>query len=166
MRTRVLVAFASMLLAGHASAQQGTLPTQQFAPAPGGDNNYVSVQGTGTLQQWKPAVGLYINYANQPLVLTRESTGEEVYLIEHQLSLDLIAAIGFTDFLELGLAIPVTIYQAPGDPSGTLNPSQLSTLDSFVMGDIRLYPKWSILHDPEGFGLGLLAVVTLPRVSS
>jgi len=159
---RVLVALACLGLAAPAMAQQGSLPTQQFAPAPGGDNNYVTVQGSGVLPAWRPAVGLYLNYAHDPLLLRNTATDERVSLIEHQLQLDLIAAFGFLGFLELGIAVPITLFQQEGEGDGTLQPNAVG---SFVMGDIRLYPKWSILHDPEGAGLALLAVVTLPSGS-
>jgi len=160
---RALFAFALALLSSSAIAQTGgSLPTQQFAPAPGGDNNYVTVQGTAVLPAWKPSVGLFLNYANQPLVLRRLSNGEEVSLIEHQLQVDLIGAIGIADVIEVGIGIPLTIWQASGDPSATLPTPDVS---SVVMGDIRLYPKWSIVHDPEGFGIALLAVLTLPSGS-
>jgi len=150
------------LLASEARAQEGSLPVQQFAPAPGGDNNYVTTQGTGTLPGLTPSFGVYLNYAHDPLILRRLSNDEQVSLIEHHLQLDLIAALGLTDFLEIGLAIPMTLYQAAGDDGTTLRPNDV---DSFTTGDIRLYPKIAITHDPEGFGLAFLALVTLPTGS-
>ncbi|PIE65930.1 MAG: hypothetical protein CSA24_01435, partial [Deltaproteobacteria bacterium] len=156
------MALALTLVAGQALAQQASLPTQQFAPAPGGDNNYVTVQGSGVLPSLKPAVGLYLNYAHEPLLLRRTSTGEEIALLEHQLQLDLIAAVGLFDVVEIGLGIPLTLWQATGDASDSLDPNPVSSL---TMGDIRIYPKWAITHDPEGFGLALLAVLTIPSGS-
>jgi len=162
-KMRILTALmATTLVAGQAQAQEGSLPVQQFAPAPGGDSNYVSTQGTGTLPALTPAVGVYLNYAHDPLILRRLSNDEQVSLIEHHVQLDLIAALGLFDFLELGVAIPMTLYQAAGDESSTLRPNPV---DSFTTGDIRLYPKVSIVHDPEGFGLAFLALVTLPTGS-
>src|SRR5688572_12175281 len=94
-KMRILTALvAATLVAGQANAQEQTLPVQQFAPAPGGDNNYVTTQGTGTLPAFTPAIGLYLNYAHDPLILRRLSNGEQVSLIEHHVQLDLIAAMG------------------------------------------------------------------------
>ncbi|MBL8783521.1 MAG: OmpA family protein [Deltaproteobacteria bacterium] len=152
---------ATAIIGGPAFAQEG-LPVQQFAPAPGGDNNYVTVQGTGVLPDMMPAVGIYLNYAHNPLILRRIGNGEEISLIEHHLQLDLIAALGLFDILEVGISIPLTLYQKAGDPGTSLTPAPV---DSFTTGDIRLYPKVSILHDPEGFGLSFLALVTLPTGS-
>lgn len=154
-----VAALACSLAAPTAFAQSNSVPAQQFAPAPGGDNSYVTVQGTGILPNLVPSVGAYLNYAHDPLVLRRLSTNEEIKLLEHQLQLDIQAAIGLFDFLELGVSIPVTVWQASGDPSPTL--PQPNPVNSFTMGDIRLYPKVAF-HDPEGFGAAVIGVVTLP----
>ena len=161
MRTSFLTALALALMAGPAFAQE-SLPVQQFAPAPGGDNNYVTVQGTGVLPSMAPSVGLYLNYAHDPLIIRRTETDVQRSLIEHHLQLDLIAAFGLLDILEIGLAIPLTLYQAAGGSAGSLPERQI---EGFTTGDIRLYPKVSIVHDPEGFGLAFLALVTLPTGS-
>ncbi len=161
MKSRYLSAFASLLIGGQAFAQE-SLPVQQFAPAPGGDNNFVTVQGSGVLSHLEPAFGAYLNYANAPLVLRRLSNGEQVSLVEHHLQLDLIAALGIGDMFEIGLALPFTLYQAAGDPTETLRPD---ALEKFTTGDIKLYPKVSILHDEEGFGLAFLVPMTLPTGS-
>ena len=155
---------ATSTSSGTAHAQEGSLPVQQFAPAPGGDNNFVTVQGTGVLPSFMPAAGIYLNYAHNPLVLRRIQSGEEVSLVEHHLQLDLIAAMGILDIFEIGLSIPLTLYQTQGasDPAAGLQPAKL---DSFTTGDIRLYPKVSIIHDPDGFGLAFLALLTLPTGS-
>ncbi len=163
MKKRVLAALALVFCTQQALAQDGSLPAQQFAPAPGGDNNYVTVQGTGVLPGFMPAVGLYLNYAHDPLILRRVDTTEQISLIEHHLQLDLIAAIGLFDVLEFGLDLPLTVYQTSGPATDTLKPQ---AINAFTAGDLRLYvPKWSIYDDPEGFGAALLAVVTLPTGS-
>jgi outer membrane protein OmpA-like peptidoglycan-associated protein len=59
----------------------------------------------------------------------------------------------------------MTVYQAPGEVPTNAALPQPNNLESFTMGDIRLYPKWAITHDPDGFGLALLGVITLPTGS-
>ena len=76
----------------------------------------------------------------------------------------MVAAIGFFDLLELGLAMPVTLDQSSGKSTSSLNPPGL---DAVVAGDLRIYPKWRILdHEGDGAGLALLAVVTVPSGSA
>jgi len=151
---------------GQAYAQEGggSLPVQQFAPAPGGDNNFVTVQGAGVLPSFKPAAGLYLNYAHDPLVLRRIDSGEQVSLVEHHLQLDLIAALGILDVFEVGLSIPLTLYQTQGAFNEDVGVTPRD-LEAFTTGDIRLYPKFSIVSDPQGLGLALLALISLPTGS-
>src|SRR5690606_25648476 len=118
MKTTIAAALALSLGVGGATrAQDGSLPVQQFAPAPGGDNNFVTVQGSGLLAHLTPAAGIYLNYAHEPLILLRIGTDEVTQLVEHQLQVDLVAALGILDVLEVGLAIPLTIYQTQGASS-------------------------------------------------
>jgi len=151
-----------LVAGGYAQAQEGSLPVQQFAPAPGGDNNFVTVQGTAVLPAFKPSAGVYLNYAHDPLILRRIGRDEEISLVEHHLQMDLIAALGLFDLLEIGISVPLTLYQTEGDASDTLRPQKL---EAFTTGDIRLYPKLNILDDPEGLGLAFLALVSLPTGS-
>jgi len=170
-KTRITTALAIALMGsvvassgGQAYAQEGSLPVQQFAPAPGGDNNFVTVQGASVLPSFKPAAGIYLNYAHDPLVLRRIDSGEQVSLVEHHLQLNLIAALGILDVFEIGLSIPLTLYQTQGaeNPDVGVPPRDL---EAFTTGDIRLYPKLSILDDPQGFGLAFLALISLPTGS-
>ncbi len=162
MKTRVITALALCLVTAQASAQDGSVPVQQFAPAPGGDNNYVNVHGAGIMPHLKPSVGLYLNYAHDPLILRRVNTNEEVSLLQHHLQMDLVAALGVADFFEIGLAIPLTLYQSSGDSSDTLRPNQI---DAFTTGDIRVVPKFKLFGEDEGFGLAIAVPMTLPTGS-
>jgi len=154
---------ALCLLTAQASAQDGSVPVQQFAPAPGGDNNYVNVHGAGIMPHLKPSVGLYLNYAHDPLILRRVFTNEQVSLLQHHVQMDLMAALGVGDFFEIGLAIPLTVYQASGSNSDTL---RTKPVDSFTMGDIRLVPKFKLLGEDHGFGLAVAVPLTLPTGST
>ncbi len=159
----VALAFAQVGAANAQTTATGNVPVQQFAPAPGGDTNYVTVQGSSVLPHLMPSFGLYLNYAYEPLILTRLSTGEEVKLLEHQLQADLLAALGLFDFAELGVAMPLTLWQSAGDNGDTLG---VRDLDGFVAGDLRLYPKFRLIdNEGQGFGLAALALVTLPTGS-
>ena len=144
------------------SLAQESVPVQQFAPATGGDTNYLATHGTRILPNLKPSVGLFLNYAKDPLILRRVSNGEQVELLANQLQLDLVAALGFGDTFEIGLAIPVTLNQSAGDVGTTLTPRPL---DAFASGDLRLVPKLSLLGGEKGFGLAVLMPITLPTGS-
>jgi outer membrane protein OmpA-like peptidoglycan-associated protein len=157
-RATALSVASLVLLLGLAPPSRASLPAQIFQPTPGGSVNYVTVQGAGVLPHLRFSVGGFLDYAHKPLVLRRISTGEEVELIRHQLTLNVQGAIGFFDRLELGVAMPVTLFQAQGDTSATLTPTNLSAP---VFGDLKLYPKFRII-DGEHIGLAILVPVTLP----
>jgi outer membrane protein OmpA-like peptidoglycan-associated protein len=153
---------AALVAASSPTLAQESVPVQQFAPATGGDTNYLATHGSRILPHLKPSVGLFVNYAKDPLILRRVSNGEQVELLANQLQLDLVAALGLGDMFELGLAIPLTVYQSAGDVGDTLAPRPL---DVSSAGDLRLIPKLSLFGDPEGFGLALLMPITLPTGS-
>lgn len=148
-----------------AQSGQGHVPAQLFQIAPGGAINYLGTESIRPLGHIEPSFGLSFNYAYQPLVLTRQSNGEQVELLEHQLQADVTAAIGFFDVIELGLAMPVTLYQQPGNQGQTVSPASLS---STVVGDLFIGLK-AKLFGPKGqtgFGMGLLAGLTVPTGSA
>jgi outer membrane protein OmpA-like peptidoglycan-associated protein len=152
------LSFGAMAYATASPARAQGIPAQIFQPAPGGSANYVTVQGAGVLPHLRMSAGALFDYAFKPLVLRRVTTGEEIALIEHQLTLNVLGAVGFFDRLELGVALPVTLSQSQGDNTASLSAANLS---SPVLGDLRLYPKVRII-DGERFGLALVVPVTLP----
>ncbi|MFB6263063.1 MAG: hypothetical protein ABEL76_05480, partial [Bradymonadaceae bacterium] len=111
----------------------GSVPTQQFHPVPGGDNNFVSVSGTDVLGHLRFSAGGYLNYSYRPLVLDSVVGDRQVEIIEHQLQADLLGAIGLFDVLELGIRAPFTLYQQPGDSSGGLSAPELSALAALAI---------------------------------
>ncbi len=162
MRRVSLSTIAAAVASSAPALAQESVPVQQFAPATGGDTNYLATHGTRILPDLKPSVGLFLNYAKDPLILRRVSNGEQVELLENQLQLDLVAALGLGEFFEFGLAIPLTIYQSAGAVGDTLAPRPL---DVSASGDLRLVPKLSLLGGDQGFGLAVLMPITLPTGS-
>ncbi|MBA2665390.1 MAG: transporter [Bradymonadaceae bacterium] len=137
---------------------KGSVPGQQFEPLPGGDANFAAVGGTGVHDHLQISAGLYLGYAHRSLMLRSRYRNDRVELIRHHLSADLVAAIGLFDRFELGLAMPLTLYQEAG-ASSTLPTVRLM---SAAAGDLRLYPRVNLLSASEGVGLALLAITTLP----
>ncbi len=154
---------AALLACTPAARAEDSVPVQQFAPATGGATAFLVSHGASVLPHLKPSVGVFLNYAKDPLILRRVSNGEQVELLANQLQLDLIAAVGLGDLFEVGLVIPMTLAQSAGDVGSTLAPRPVS---SFASGDLRLVPKFSLLDGSEGgLGLALVVPVTLPTGS-
>ena len=152
------LALCSVVVApGQARAE--TIPVQNFAPTLG-DGNYISQQGTWVLEHFQPSFGLSLNYALEPLVITRSSNGEQVAIVEHMLAADLMVGVGLFDAIDVELAMPINLFQAAGSSGKTISVGRIS---AFTAGDLRLTPKWRILdHEGDGPGFALLANFTFP----
>ena len=149
--------------AGAASAAEGDLlpPVQQFTPAVGGPTNFINVDGASTVGNMNPAFELYLNYGFRPLVLSVEGNeAETIDLVRHQVQADILAAYGFGDRFQLGLALPVTLFQASGGTSDALGTA--AEISSTVLGDIRLIPKFNVLTNDSGLGVALALPIILP----
>jgi len=153
-----LLGIMLVLQSANVTAQEGgSLPVQQFVPIPGG-SNYITVAGSDGLDHTKQTAGLYLNYARHPLVLRTLNPDTNVALVSNHLQMDLLAAIGLWDRLELGLAVPVTLFQNAEE-------SEITTrnLSAVTAGDIKLFPKWSFIKPKSsGFGLAFMTTLTLP----
>lgn len=124
-------------------------------------NGILSVETSTTLPNLRWAVGAYFSYANDPLVVKVHN--ETVYrLVGHQLQMDLTAAVGIWWFFELGMHLPVALYQR-GSPPTEVIAGGVPALSASALGDLRIVPKvrfW--LNRKHGFGLALLGQLTVP----
>jgi outer membrane protein OmpA-like peptidoglycan-associated protein len=105
--------------------------------------------GRSTNLRWREwAAGAFVHYANSPLVLFegRLQVGE---VVRHRLTLDLIGAVGLTDWLEVQAALPIVVFQSGDDglPTGDLPVAGLK--------DLRLAAKVSLLDQAAGDPIGL-----------
>ena len=157
--TKILPAMMAGLCCALASAQTNSVPAQQFQPPPGGGDNYIQLMGHDVAGHLKPAFGLYFNYAYQPLAFTQRPSGKTINVIKDLVGMDAMAALGFFDVLELGVAMPVGLYQRSDAGPGTAFQGKLSAT---AVGDLRIVPKWRFYHDPDRGGLALAVVVTAP----
>jgi len=124
-------------------------------------NGILSLETSTTLPSLKWSVGAYVSYVNDPLVVKYQ--GDTVYrFVGHQLLMDLTAAMGIWHFFELGMHLPVALYQR-GSPPTALIGDGVSALRATALGDLRIVPKvrfW--LNRKQGFGLALITGLTLP----
>ena len=129
-------------LAGH-----GKLP-------PATTNYYITEEGT-TLPHLTPSAGLYLSYAHRPLQLYDKGTSDTFRdLVGWQLNMDLVAAIGLFDRLEIGLAFPLTLTQDSDDLA--IVGREAGTTAGTGIGDLRLIPKVRLFTaGPLSMGLAL-----------
>ena len=150
---------ALALTASPARAQ--SLDLQQFKPAPGA-GAVLDLHGARSLPNLQVQAGLSLTYANAPLVLRAPASGQGTAVVSNQATADVLAAIGFLDRFELGLALPVTVQGS--SPAPILGAAYDTGVAPAGLGDLRLVPKVTLL-DLSGFRVGLAATVTLPTGS-
>lgn len=154
-----LVAAFCLAPAAQAQSSERSLGTQLFDPAVGdGQDTYIQGGGAQVLDHMSTSFGLVLNYALNPLVLADLGAENYVGLVEHQLKADVQAALGLGDRMQLGLSMPVVLYQAEGEDD-VLPAREIKTT---VAGDLRLVPKVRLFGDREGAALALAGLVTLP----
>ncbi len=149
----------AMVVVAAGTARAGdTVNVQSFQPSPFMNDLYnVSLGDTEDLQlHWN--VGLYINYQHNPLVLRNADTGRIARsVVTHQVMGDFMAAISPFRIWDVGLAIPVLMFQ---DGEGLAGEGAPGTAG---MGDIRLYNKLRLFRTKsEVFALAAIPILTFP----
>lgn len=119
---------------------------------------YLTVHEAETLQQWRFNLGFYFDYARKPIQLRNVVTNQRFDIVRDVMNAHAVGAIGFTDWFQAGLAIPVTIYESFFDPNvqritGGAAPKQVRA----GLGDLRLESKFRLL-DIDRFKVGVVAV--------
>ena len=140
-------------------------PVVNFRPAasPGGYWVTEEAQLRGHLS---PSAQLLLGYASRPLQVVDADTDEvSADLIRSRVNLHVLAAIGFFDRLELGVALPATLSQS-GEDARLLDRPAGDAL-SGGLGDVRLIPKVRIASSEDEVTTFSLALpVTLPTCCS
>ncbi len=144
-----LLAAGIGLLAQPAAAQD----LQNFKPATG-TWNLLSVDTSRTAPAGRVVPTLWLNWGLNPLV-RRDSGGAVVEtIIEHYATADVLVTYGVTDWLELGLGLPVSYTD--GEAIAVLGDSGVG------LGDVRLLPKVRLPARLGGHvGLALAVPVSL-----
>jgi large repetitive protein len=108
--------------------------------------------------------GLYVGYANDPLVLYRTSTRERLgSIVTDRVGGSVVGTIGLFDWIQLGVEIPVILFQAGQRDIPNVTTQTLPALGTFGLGDIRFIPKLRILKSEDiGLDLAVLASIYVP----
>jgi outer membrane protein OmpA-like peptidoglycan-associated protein len=121
---------------------------QQFRPW-GDPDGLFQTQTARTLGQWNFKLGIIFNYAKDQLILRPDQPVERIPILDHQLSVDVMAGLGLFSWLDLELMIPFAIYQTgqiPVDFAGDLSGRDLS---GFAFSDIKIGLKVQALEEKK-----------------
>lgn len=152
------------LLPSVAMAQEASTEFQleQFEPQAAQGINMLNLARSQPLAHLTPSAGLFLHFAKDPLVLRELGSDETESVVGNQLKAEILLGLGLFDIVDIGLAVPLVMFQDGGD-LGQFGRTGAS-IDSFALSDIRLTPKIRLI-DPEwaaGFGAALLVPVYIP----
>lgn len=161
--------FVMSLVAGSAWAQPATdFQVEQFEPLPAQNTNTLNIMRSDVLGHLMPSFDLLLHYADDPLVLYRMEDGERTVasrVIGSQLKGEVMVGFGLFDVFDLGLVVPLTLYQA-GDGAELIGGA--SSTDGFSLADPRIVPRVRLLNPEKasGFGIALGAPIYIPLGST
>jgi outer membrane protein OmpA-like peptidoglycan-associated protein len=132
---------------------------QRFAPAAGAAGGLV-VERPLVPQHLGFGFGLFLNYGYSPVVDRNRPLGTNTAVLQHALTMDLLASIGLGNIFELAVGLPIDM-------------AWIGTTDVFDgqrlavgpgVGDIRLVPKmaWYFGRAALNYGIGFMTPVYLP----
>ncbi|MEK6608034.1 MAG: OmpA family protein [Myxococcota bacterium] len=132
-----------------------------FEPAIGVDR-FLTVEGPGVPRHMRFDVGVFGDYQHKPLSIFLEEDGsvgeEQLALVERQVGVRAVVALGLLDRFQVGLDVPATVDQQ-GDyfdlPAG-------KNASSSGIGDPRLHLKARVLGSGEGFSFAVASVLSYP----
>lgn len=158
LRIALSCALAASLFASAASAQtyngSELLETQAV--------HTTSIWSTATSEtpgHLKPAAGLTLHFADDPVVL-RNADGDDIArLVDSQLKLDLGLGIGVWDWLEFGLVVPFVAYQTGESVAG------FPEADTVALGDLRAHARARVLR-AGGWGVAGYLTSSIPIADS
>ncbi len=133
----------------------------RFEPSARGSDWYVN-ESLDLRGDFRPAVGLVLDWAYRPVVLRGLGTAEPVNLIVDQIFAHVGGVVVFHDRVRAGIEVPVALFQN-GEDGATLaarTPGKASFGDVRLSGDLRLVGEYG-----GNFGAAIGAEVHLPTGS-
>jgi outer membrane protein OmpA-like peptidoglycan-associated protein len=151
----------SFLLPFTANAQSNVdVNAQIFQPEAGG--GFFGVPAGSVMPHLVFEGGLFLNFAKDPVEVFNDKGEPVLSAVSSQGNLDLVAAIGLFDRIQLGFAFPVTLVQNGEDltPIGSVG-----TVSGGKPGDLRLTGRVRLVGDPknpQGLSLAFSPELQLP----
>lgn len=137
-----------------------------FEPLPAQGTATLGIAGSEVLPHLTPSAGVVFHHASNLLLLRTndEATGAPAG-VERSLKSELWAAVGFFDYVDVGLVLPLVLDQGGGDLDLIGRPG--SDAGGFGVGDLRVIARGRFLHPGAAAGVGgaLVASLTLPTGS-
>lgn len=160
-----MVSTRAMLAAAPAAAQEKRFDANVFRPS-AGPRDLVMVLKSEVIGNVSPVVGLYSDVAFNPLNLVlNNDTNSRIKAVTAGLTLTPMAGIGFFNWVDLTLAVPLVAWQTGANLRDIGSEGSVS---SNAVGDMRLAARLSVPYFnrkdevKSGFGLAVGGNVNLP----
>src|SRR5213080_4948805 len=114
-RLGVALAVLGVVSPALAQREDRSFNPQLFHPVPGPDE-FVNIEPGGVLAHLQYQVGLYLNYARNEFTIyhfdnsTNKASSPAANLIANRLGMDVWAALGIVNRLQIAIALPMTLY--------------------------------------------------------
>ncbi|MDP2344928.1 MAG: OmpA family protein [Deltaproteobacteria bacterium] len=163
MRPCLLSALAVLAsFAAQAAEEPARFPAERFRPALSRDG-IVDVEPGAVPAHLDADVALWLGYAHEPLALYRKGDDgleRAGALVGPRVGANLVLSLGLFDWLQLGLDVPVVVYQARGALPDDV---PIGGLVAGGLGDVRISPKFQLLRASEHVvDLALMPTITAP----
>ena len=178
MRRSSLLGLLLPALVGRSAAAQDAAGADVQITEPSTDGlGYFAVPSADTLGNLQLQAALWLNYANDPVLLTdrqgnrislsREGQGDDGDgLIDDLLTGHLLMGMGVTRSGSLTVDLPVTLF-ADGTMPSSLGATETTPVASAGLGDLRVVPKYTALHSEDSaLGLAFALPVTVPTTTT
>lgn len=159
----ILTTAAGIVVATSAGALEKKPDFTIIQPSTSG-GRYLTVHEAENLQQWRYNVGFYLNYARKPIQLRNIVTNQRFDIVRDVVTADMVGAVGFTDWFQAGLALPVTLYEAFFDPNQQRTTGGAAPQETKAgLGDLRIETKFRLLDiDRYKFGVAVVPYFIFP----
>lgn len=161
-----VLVFVFGLLAGVSSrgyAKNLNVDAILFNPVTDG-GRYFTIQDAQTLMQWRFHSGIYFDYAHEPLEVRNVTTNARTGIINSLITTHIQGALGFTDWFEAGLSVPVVIYENYLPPDSIAGAPRETHSG---LSDIRLETKFRLLDNFRfPIGIAIVPFMTFPTGNS
>ena len=160
-----LGALASPLAAAAELGDPSAFDLLGYRPGAGA-SDFLGLHGARLAAPGTPTLTLALNLASHPLEVTLAATGRTYAVVSEQVSLDLLASVSATEWLELGAALPLVPWTGLGDGARVLPVFSAASAPGFGVGDLRLSAKARLPALPDALAVAFALTATAPTGSA
>lgn len=157
MKKHLCLLFAALLLAPLLVMAEPPADPENYKPSPFA-NDSMSLIGADLMEHLSFGLGLFLDYERNPLTIRDTAADAAIRtVVGDHLTGDITASLGLFEWVDIGLAVPVVLFQDGKGWSGD------DKLPPATLGDIRFAPRVRIYRTEDKlFSLAFVPVLSSP----